>query len=264
MVLNGYLTIPPGVDPKSLPMVVHPHGGPRDESDSWLWERDSQMLATHGYAVLQINFRGSGGYGKSFLNAGNQAWGTTMIDDITDGARWAEEQGFADPKRVCIFGTSYGGYAALMSVVREPDLYRCAVDFAGVYDLNLQVATTDTTRSQSGESFYKEFVGSTSDQLRKQSPRTYIDNLKAAIMIVHGENDERVPISQSKTLRADLEKRKRPYEWLVKSGEGHGFYSADNEAEFYTQLLAFLNKNIGPGTLMGPPSAAASAAAPTQ
>ena len=150
ILLRGILTIPPGVDPKSLPLVVHPHGGPLGAADSWRWDADSQLLASHGYAVLQINFRGSGGYGRSFFNAGSRAWNTGMINDITDGTRWVEAQGIADPKRVCIYGASYGGYAALMSSLREPDLYRCTIDFAGIYDMNLQTATTDTTQSEQG------------------------------------------------------------------------------------------------------------------
>ena len=160
------------------------------------------------------------------------------------------------PKRVCIYGGSYGGYAALMSAVREPDLYRCLVDYAGVYDLNLQAATSDTTDSQAGESFFREFVGQTPEQRRLASPRAYIDQLKAAVMIIHGEDDPRVPISEAKALRSDLDRRHVPYVWLVKPGEGHGFYSAENRTEMYTQLLAFLDKNIGPAARSPAPGTA--------
>lgn len=258
--VHGYLTLPPGKEAKNLPLVVNPHGGPFGISDHWAWEAEPAMLASRGYAVLQVNFRGSGGYGRNFEYAGKQSWDTVMIDDITDGTRWVVGQGYADPKRLCIYGASYGGYAALMSAVREPDLYRCVVDYAGVYDLRIQKARSDTSVSDSGNNYIDEFIGATPERLFQASPASQIDKLKAAVMIAHGEEDKRVPIAQAKALRKALDERHYPYEWLVKSGEGHGFYLPQNRLDLYVKMLAFLDKNIGPQTAAA--SAAASVSSP--
>ncbi|MDB5973996.1 MAG: Prolyl oligopeptidase family protein [Nevskia sp.] len=244
--LHGLLTLPLGAEGKNLPLVVNPHGGPLGILDTWGWDAETQLLASRGYAVLQVNFRGSGGYGMSFMAAGRQRWDSVMIDDITDGTRWAIAQGIADAGRICIYGGSYGGYAALMSAVREPDLYRCTIGYAGVYDLGLWKSDTDISGTSRGRTFLDEFVGTGTDRLKAASPLTYIDHLRAAVMIVHGEEDERVPVNQAKALRRALDARHYPYEWLVKSGEGHGFYEEKNREEFYRKMLAFLDRNIGP------------------
>ncbi len=255
-VLHGYLTLPPGKDARNLPLVANPHGGPFIEGDHWAWEAGPQMLASRGYAVLQVNFRGSRGYGRNFENAGKQHWDTVMIDDISDGTKWAVAQGIADPNRLCIYGASYGGYAALMSAVREPDLYRCVIDYAGVYDLNLQKSKSDTGLTEFGKNYIDDFIGATPERLRQASPSTYIDKLKAAIMIAHGEEDQRVPIAHAKALRKALDERHHPYEWLVKPGEGHGFYLPENRLDLYVKMLAFLDKNIGPKAAAAGPQAA--------
>ena len=246
--IHGYLTLPNGVSPAGLPLVVNPHGGPFWIRDYWGWDAEPQMLASRGYAVLQVNFRGSGGYGNSFLEAGYKNWGTTMIDDITDGLRYTIAQGYADPARVCIYGVSYGGYAAMMSAVREPDAYKCVVAFAGIYDLPPFLRDTDTSSSWQGSNFIQDFVGVSNEIKAQQSPLTYIDKLKAPVFIVHGEDDKRVPFRQAKLLRSALEDRKIPYEWLSKSHEEHGFYNEDNRVEFYEKMLAFLDKYIGKPT----------------
>ncbi|MDR3417750.1 MAG: S9 family peptidase [Nevskia sp.] len=261
--LHGYLTLPRGREPKNLPLVVHPHGGPFRVADQWRWDADSQLLASRGYAVLQINFRGSGGYGRQFVDAGKQHWDSAMIDDISDGTRWAIQQGIADPARACIYGASYGGYAALMGAVSEPDLYKCAIGYAGVYDLNLWQHDSDVAESRSGRTYIEDFVGATPERLKQASPLTHIDRLKAAVMIVHGEEDQRVPFSQAQALRKALDERHLPYEWLSKPGAGHGFNSPGNREELYTRLLAFLNRNIGEaaaGKADAPPAEAGAAA----
>jgi dipeptidyl aminopeptidase/acylaminoacyl peptidase len=251
--IQGFLTLPNGVPAKNLPMVTLPHGGPFGIADSWGWNPDAQLLASRGYAVLQVNFRGSGGYGEAFVQAGRNGWDSVMINDITDGTRWAIEQGIADPKRLCIFGGSYGGYAAVMSAVREPDLYKCVVGYAGVYDLEKWKRDSDVGDSIRGRTYISDFVGATPERLRAASPLQYINNLKASIMIVHGEEDERVPFNQAKALRSALEARHYPYEWLAKSGEGHGFYKEENRIELYEKLLAFLDKNIGKSSVSAVP-----------
>ncbi len=250
VILHGILTQPKSspTTPAMHALVVMPHGGPFGISDTWYWERDAQALASRGYAVLQVNFRGSGGFGKHFELAGKLGWNRVLIDDITDGTRWAIKQGYADPKRVCIFGASYGGYASIMSAVIEPDLYRCAIGYAGVYDLARWKRDSDVGESDFGRNYISDFVGSDADALAKASPINYLDRLKAAVMIIHGEEDERAPFSQAKLLRDALDKRKYPYEWLVRPGEAHGFILPKNRLALYEQLIAFLDKNIGAQT----------------
>lgn len=243
--IDAVLTVPKGRQAKNLPMVVVPHGGPIGILDQWGFDQDAQYLASRGYAVLQVNFRGSGGRGYAFEKLGYGEWAGKMIDDITDGTRWAVQQGFADPKRLCIFGASYGGYAALMSAVREPDLYRCTVGYAGVYDLNLLLADSDVSEYRSGRLFWNEAIADTREKRAAQSPLAQIDRLKAAVMIVHGENDLRTPINQAEALRSALQKRDIPYEWLVKRDEGHGFSDEKNVIELYEKLAVFLEKHIG-------------------
>ena len=243
--IDAYVTVPKGREAKNLPMVVMPHGGPIGIADGWGFDQEAQFLASRGYAVLQMNFRGSGGRGETFERLGYGEWGGKMIDDITDGARWAVQQGFADPKRLCISGASYGGYAALMSAVREPELYRCAVGFAGVYDLNRQILDTDGSEYRSSRLFFDEAIGKTKEARAAQSPVTHIDRLKAAVMIVHGKDDIRVPVNQAEILRDALDDRKIAYEWMIKRNEGHGFSDEKNVVEFYERLAAFLDKHIG-------------------
>lgn len=247
--VHGFLTLPKGVAPDTLPMVVNPHGGPIGISDQWGWDADAQLFASRGYAVLQVNFRGSGGYGERHELAGKQQWGTGMIDDITDGVRYVLSEKVADPRRICIYGGSFGGYAALMSAVREPDLYRCAIGYVGVYDLKHFKRLTDVNEFQRGKNYLKDWLGDTKEIERDQSPLTHIDKLKAAVMIVHGEEDKRVPFDQAKRLRSALEDRDYPYEWLVKAQEGHGFWKEEHRVELYEKMLAFLDKHIGKGAV---------------
>lgn len=196
--IRGYLTLPRGLQAKQLPLVVNPHGGPFYVRDDWSFDSEAAAIASRGYAVLQINFRGSAGYGRAFADAGKRGWATTMIDDLADGTRWAIEQGYADPARIGIYGASYGGYAALMSGIREPELFRSVVTFAGVFDLPKFKADSDISERRSGRNYIDEFVGATEASLRAASPSSYIDRLKAPVFIVHGEEDERVPFNRQR------------------------------------------------------------------
>ncbi len=243
--IDAFLTMPQGRAPKNLPLVVMPHGGPIGVADRWGFDSDAQFLASRGYAVLQMNYRGSGGQGDAFEKKGFGEWGGKIIDDITDGARWAVSSGVADPKRMCIFGASYGGYAALMSAVREPDLYRCAIGFAGVYDLNLLVADSDVTKNAAGRQFWRDSIAATPEARARQSPINQLDRLKAAVMIIHGERDVRAPFTQAKALRKALEARDRPYVWLVNSEGGHGFFDEKSRTDLYEKLASFLETQIG-------------------
>ncbi|HSN01371.1 MAG TPA: S9 family peptidase [Rudaea sp.] len=244
--LHGYLTRPPGMDKaQKLPLVVYVHGGPYGVRDLWQFDPTVQALASRGYAVLQANFRGSGGYGNAFQRAGLRQWGGKMQDDVTDATHWAVDQGIADPARICIFGGSYGGYAALEGAVKEPDLYRCAIGYAGVYDLRLMYTRGDIPQSEYGENYLKIALGEDQGELWDRSPIAHLDRLKAKVMLVVGGADRRVPPVQGENLRAGLAKRHTPVDWLYERTEGHGFYDEGNRAELLQRVVAFLDAQIG-------------------
>ncbi|WP_254422957.1 alpha/beta fold hydrolase [Rhodanobacter sp. B05] len=258
--LQGYVTYPPGEESaKQLPMVVVVHGGPYGIRDRWDYDPDVQALATRGYAVLQVNFRGSGGYGYDFVKAGWRQWGGTMQDDVTDGTRWAIAQGIADPKRICIYGVSYGGYAALEGAMKEPDLYQCTIGYVGIYDLPLMFHRGDTHDSSWGEDFLKRALGNDMAVLASHSPINQLDSLKAKVMLVVGGKDYRVPEIQGLHLHQALLDRHIAHEWMLKPDEMHGFYNEANVTELYTRMLQFIGASIGPG--MTGKAAAAGAAA---
>ena len=247
MKLQGYVSYPPGhVQGKHLPTIVMVHGGPFGVRDRWDYDPDVQVLATHGYAVVQVNFRGSAGYGYDFEKAGWRQWGGKMQDDVTDATKWAIAQGIADPQRLCIDGASYGGYAALEGAVKEPDLYKCAIGYVGVYDLPA-IYRYDTHRSTFGTNYLSEKMGDDMVVLAARSPINQLDALKAHVMLVVGGQDEVVPLSQGISLHKALLKRKIAHEWLEKPGEMHGFYDEANRTELYTKMLQFIGSNIGPG-----------------
>lgn len=247
--LQGYLSYPPGEEgAKHLPMVVFVHGGPYGIRDRWNFDPYVQAMATRGYAVLQVNYRGSGGYGKQFERAGWLQWGGKMQDDVTDATRWAVAKGIADPQRICIFGGSYGGYAALEGAVKEPDLYKCAIGYVGVYDLALMYKRGDIPQSSNGESYLKEVLGQNMKVLAQHSPINQLDRLKAKVMLIVGGRDMRVPPIQGEDLHMALLKRHIAHVWIDKPDEMHGFYKEANVAELFAQLVQFLNVNIGPGS----------------
>jgi dipeptidyl aminopeptidase/acylaminoacyl peptidase len=243
LVLNGYLTLPLGKD-KNLPTVVLPHGGPQSR-DYWGYHPQVQMLANAGYAVLQVNFRGSTGYGKKFEQAGFKNWGTKIQDDIILATNYLVQQGISDKNRLCIMGTSFGGYSALQSAIREPDMFKCAIGIAGVYDLPMLYNEGDIKLAKWGDSFLDKVVGTDVKVQKEQSPVYNVDKLKAAIFIIHGEDDQRAPIEHAEALKASLEAINYPFEWLVKDKEGHGFYNEDNILESNKKILSFLDKHIG-------------------
>ena len=241
--IYGYLTRPEGEGP--FPLIMHPHGGPYGPRDRWGFNEEVQMLASRGYAVLQVNFRGSGGYGKDFMYSAFQQWAGEMQDDLTDSVRWAIDSGITEEGRVCIYGASYGGYSALMSAVKEPDLYACTAGYVGVYDLELMTKKGDIQRRDEGLDYVKEAICDTTASCKAGSPITYLDRLKADVMIIHGKDYQRVPFAHAEVLRDELDKRDIDYEWLVKAKEGHGFVNVDNREELYKKLLAFFDRNIG-------------------
>jgi len=241
--LHGFLTRPHGAG-KALPMVVFPHGGPFGVNDGWDYDGQAQMLAAAGYAVLQVNFRGSSNYGRAFEQAGAQQWGGTMQDDLTDATRWAIAQGYADAGRICIYGASYGGYAALMGAAKEPSLYKCAAGYVGVYDLPMMFARGDTQKVRFGRNFLHEWIGDPA-QLVAASPTNLADRIKVPVFLAAGGEDERAPIEHSKKMEAALRKAGVPVETLYYGTEAHGFYTLEHRREYYTKLLAFLSRSLG-------------------
>lgn len=242
--LHGYLTVPKGSDGKKLPMVVMPHGGPFGIQDVWTFDHDAQMLAEAGYAVLQVNFRGSAGYGAAFTHAGAREWGLKMQDDVTDATKWAIMQGIADPGRICIYGGSYGGYASLMGVAKESALYKCAVGYIGVYDLPTMHTDGDVQRRGSGETYIREWIGEKND-LAATSPNRVADRIKVPVFLAAGGEDERAPIKHTEMMERALRKNGTPVETLYYPTEGHGFYREAHRREYYTRLLAFLGRHLG-------------------
>ncbi len=247
---QGYVTYPPGKDDaRHLPMVVYVHGGPYGIRDWWEYDPYVQAMAIRGYAVLQVNYRGSGGYGFDFEKAGWRQWGGEMQDDVTDATRWAVAQGIADPGRICIYGGSYGGYAALEGAVKEPDLYKCAIGYVGVYDLRLMDTRGDIPQNIYGKDYLKRVLGTDMDVLAQHSPIYQLDNLKAKVMLIVGGRDTRVPPVQGMDMHIALLKRRIAHEWLYKPDEWHGFYNQDNIAELFRKVDAFLDANIGPAAV---------------
>jgi dipeptidyl aminopeptidase/acylaminoacyl peptidase len=241
LTINGYLTLPKGLAPEKLAVVVNPHGGPWAR-DSWDYNSEAQFLANRGYAVFQPNFRGSTGYGRKFWEAGFKQWGQSMQDDVTDGVQWLIKQGIADPKRIAIYGGSYGGYATLAGVAFTPDLYAAAVDYVGVSNL--------FTFMQTIPPYWKpylammhEMVGDPETDkamLTAFSPAFHVDRIKTPLFIAQGANDPRVNKDESDQVVAALKQRGVAVEYMVKDNEGHGFQNEENRLDFYAAMERFL------------------------
>jgi len=244
--LHGYLTVPRGAATKGLPMVLLPHGGPYGVQDTWEFGEEAQMLAAAGYAVLQVNYRGSGGYGHAFQAAGARQWGLAMQDDLTDATRWAIAEGIADPQRICIYGASYGAYAALMGAAKEPSLYRCAAGYVGLYDLVTRTRAL-AKGARSLETWSEDWMGTDRDALAAVSPNLFADRIKVPVFLAAGGEDEITPIEHTRMMEAALKRAGVPVETLYYSNEGHGFYTQPHLQEYYARLLDFLGRHIGPG-----------------
>lgn len=249
--IDVMLTTPAGSDGKNMPLIVHPHGGPFGVQDSWGYNRDVQMMTAHGYAVLQVNFRGSGGYGKKFRELGQKQWGLTMQDDLTDATQWAIREGIADRNRICIYGASYGGYASLMGVAKEPDLYKCAVGYVGVYDLNMLWGRGDISQSSFGKDFLADNLGK--QDLNASSPNKLASRIKVPVFLAAGGADVRAPQSHSEAMAQALKAAGKPVETMYYSTEGHGFVKEENQIAYYTKLLQFFERHIGGRAPVAPP-----------
>ena len=246
LTIEGYLTLPKG-KAKNLPLVVNPHGGPWNRN-VWGYDSEVQFLANRGYAVLQMNFRGSTGYGKKFWKASFKEWGKKMQNDITDGVKWAVEKGFAEKDKVCIYGFSYGGYATLAGLTFTPDLYKCGVDYVGISNLFTLQATLSKYRKPYKKMLH-EMVGHPEKDkalLKNASPYYHADKIKAALFVAQGANDPRVKKSESDQIVNALKSRGVEVEYMVKEDEGHGFNNEENRFEFYEKMEEFLKENINP------------------
>jgi len=248
MKLNGYLTLPIGAPAKNLPLVLVPHGGPWDR-DSWGFSPELQLMANRGYAVLQVNFRGSTGFGKKYLHAGDREWGLTMQNDLTDGVKWAVDTGIADPKRVAIFGGSYGGYAALAGAAFTPDLYKCAVDECGPSNLFTLLASIPPYWAVTSAIFDTR-VGNPGDPKDKElltvaSPLFSADKIKIPMLIGQGANDPRVTQPEAEQIVDAIEKHRGSAVYALYPDEGHGFVRPENRLDFTARMEKFLADNLG-------------------
>ena len=247
LTIHGYLTLPVGVTAKNLPVVVNPHGGPWAR-DVWRFNPEVQMLANRGYAVLQMNFRGSTGYGRKFWEASFRQWGKAMQDDITDGVEMLKARGIADPKRIAIYGGSYGGYATLAGVTFTPDLYAAAIDYVGVSNLMTFMNTIPPYWEPYRKQWY-EMVGNPETErafLEGASPVNFVDRIRTPLFVAQGARDPRVNKAESDQIVEALKKRGVVVEYLVKDNEGHGFRNEENQFEFYGAMEKFLAQNMKP------------------
>ena len=245
LTINGYLTLPKDSSDKNLPVIVNPHGGPWARN-RWGFNSEVQFLANRGYAVLQMNFRGSTGYGRNFKEIGFKQWGKTMQDDVTDGVHWLINEGIADKDRIGIYGGSYGGYATLAGVTFTPELYACGVDYVGPSNIFTLLNSLPPYWELYRQMFY-EMVGNPEDDkelLEEISPVFHVDKIKAPLFVAQGANDPRVKQAESDQIVEALQSKGIDVQYMLKENEGHGFHNEENRMEFYNAMIEFLNKHM--------------------
>ncbi|MGJ9417243.1 alpha/beta fold hydrolase [Massilia sp. CMS3.1] len=253
MEIPALLTLPAN-GAKNAPLVVLVHGGPYVRGTQWGWNPATQFLASRGYAVLEPEYRGSTGYGNKHFRAGWKQWGLAMQDDIADGARWAVAQGYADPKRICIAGASYGGYATLMGLAKDPDLYKCGVSWAGVTDINVLYTDSWNFTSDLSDQWKQygmpELIGDQvkdAAQLKATSPIQQVAQIKAPLLLAYGGADRRVPMAHGLSFREAIKPHNKQVEWIAYQEEGHGWGLPKNRVDFWSRVERFLDKHIGNG-----------------
>lgn len=248
--LHGYLTLPPSRPARNLPLVIHPHGGPYGIRDTWTYNPEVQYYASRGFAVLQVNFRGSGGYGRAFEAAGWKRWGLEMQDDLTDAVQWAIGQGIADPSRVVISGASYGGYAAMAGLVFTPELYRAGINYVGVVNIaNLIPAAVPPSRIYWMRTRLGDLANSEDrKRIRATSPVHFADRIRAPVLMAYGKNDPRVPIDQAADMERALKRAGVPHELIVEEEEGHGFRNEEKRIAFFRRVDTFLRQHVLAGS----------------
>jgi len=245
LTIPGYFTPPRGSEGQGdYPTIMLVHGGPHGPRDIWGYDPVVQLLAEHGYAVMQVNFRGSGGYGSEFEEKGYREWGAAMQDDLTDATQWAIDEGLSDPDRFCIYGGSYGGYAAVMGLVREPELYTCGAAKVGVFDLPLLFEVGDIPERPQGRAYLRRVLGEDEEQLIERSPARQVARIQAPLYISHGEEDIRAHVDHYHFLLEQLDEAEVPYESRLFENEGHGYYDLDNRKTYYRELLDFFDRHM--------------------
>lgn len=246
LTIHGYLTLPKGVAPRNLPLVVNPHGGPWARN-RWTFDPQAQFLANRGLAVFQVNYRGSTGYGKAFWQAGFKEWGKKMLNDVTDGVHWLIREGIADPKRIGIYGASFGGYTTLAGLAFTPDLYICGVDYVGISNIFTWLNSIPAYWEPYRQMFYEMVGDPEKDQklLTAASPLFHADKIKVPLLVAQGANDPRVKKAESDQIVEAVKKHGIEVQYVVKDNEGHGFRNEENRFEFYRAMEDFFAKHIG-------------------
>ena len=243
--IHAYVTMPTNLEEGSqAPFVTMIHGGPHGFRDYADFDSEVQLLANRGYAVVQVNFRGSGGYGQDFMQAGYLEWGGAMINDILEGTKVAIEKFSLDATKGCVYGASYGGYAAMMASIRAPEMFRCVIGYVGVYDLNYMFSESDTAEAFGGKAYLERVVGKDKAVLDANSPVNHADKIKAKVMIIHGEKDARVPVINAEAMVKKLTDAGNKPQYLNFSKSGHGVYDEEGRKTLYEALLDFLETNI--------------------
>lgn len=242
--LHGFVTLPHARANGPAPLVLIPHGGPHGVSDNWTFDEDAQFLASRGYAVLQVNFRGSGGRGQSFIKAGYEQWGGKIQDDLADGVRWAIAQGIADKHRMCVYGISFGAYSAMMLPMREPDMFRCAVGYAGVYDLEMLMRDADKRDRKRADAILRKYLGNNPANYRSNSPALLAHRITLPVLLIHGSADDVTPVAQGKAMRMALADAGNPPQYMQISSEGHGFYLPENRLRVLKTIEEFFARHM--------------------
>ncbi len=255
--LHGYLTIPNGSDGKNLPMIVNVHGGPMGPRDNWGFNWETQLLAAHGYLVMQVSFRGSGGFGKAFEDMAYGQWADGIMNDVIDATKWTVAQGYANPEKICIYGGSFGGYAAMMAPARDPSLFKCAFGYVGAYDAEVQMKLSDTSDRSSGIAYLKRALGESKTERNETMPINHVEKIKLPVYLAAGARDQRCPPENTERMYNALVKAgNTPEGMLIQPGEMHGFYKEDSNLKLYTEMTKFFARHIGGKVTVGAPSRA--------
>ena len=243
--VHGYLTLPNGSNAKNLPLIVNPHGGPIGPRDNWAFNPEAQLLASRGYAVLQINYRGSSGYGRGFQDAGHKQWGQGIQNDIVDAAQWTIQNGYVDKDRICIYGGSFGGYSGMMAPIRAPGMFKCAFGYVGVYDVDMMFKKGDIPARESGLRYLRRTHGTDPAAWAQNSPAKRAGEIKIPVFLAAGARDMRAPPEQTEAMeKALVAAGNSPEGTIIQSGEMHGFYDVKNRVNLYTQMLDFFQRHL--------------------